>query len=356
MALLALFVVIADRSSSVLSAFECGQISSPSTSVFFLATGLFTKQSGCAANRQLFRSEMPTRYIASNNVATQPTEMVRVMPQGWSNVIVVILGICVVDCKYTGAEIRSKQEYPTAEGRCTKVEWRARPAVGNCVITLFSLFNGDLALDSETQHRPAWSEIGIEIFGGSADSNPMRSQLQTQFISKVSPKARKKQHIVYHMVDENANITDIFDHDFHTFGIEFCPSPFRTATTCNTQVTYSLDRNVIRRETGVDVCHLIPPFDIYAAVWVAYPENTWACSPDEKRPFFAETVVEHIKVYENDAVVQKYVFDNENDVTSYWDSSDWGFGYFDGVYDPRNIDFVDRTAVLKLIKEIKDTN
>ena len=285
--------------------------------------------------------------------------MVPAMPRGWFKAIVVFFLACnrVVDGKYTGAEIRSKQEYSTAEGRCTKVEWRARPAVGNCVITLFSLFNGDLVFDSEAQHnRPAWSEIGIETFGGSANHSTNTSQFQTQLISEASPEVGKKQHIMEHMIDENANITNIFDHGFHTFGIEFCPSANQTATNCTTLVTYLLDRKVIRREAGGDLCHLVPPFDIYAANWVGLPQSTWACSSDEARPFLAEAVVEYIQVYDNDAVVQKYVFDNENDVITHWDRSDWGFGVFDGVYDPKNIDVVRGKAVLKLIKDTKVTN
>lgn len=120
---------------------------------------------------------------------------------------------------YRTGEAVSKQMY-FEEGDRMKVEWRAKPARGNCVITLMSLFNSDLLFDTSVpeSQRPRWSEIAIETFGGRS-GKLFQTQYITQEDENASPTERGKQHVTNHV--NGGDIPDIFDGKFHTFGIEF---------------------------------------------------------------------------------------------------------------------------------------
>lgn len=191
----------------------------------------------------------------------------------------------LISGRYRAGEIVSKQTW-FQPGQRLRVEWVAKPAVGNCVISLFSIFNADLLFDysiPESQ-RPAWSEIAIETFGGSA-SRTHRKQFQTQYISQNDPNApptqRGMQHYVNHFLGDG-NIVNIFDGQFHTFEIEFQAAG--GSYNVDAEIIYRLDGFEIRRVLGGDANFLEPPLDIYAGVWASSTQNDWACTADQTNP------------------------------------------------------------------------
>lgn len=227
---------------------------------------------------------------------------------------------------YTGAEIRSKNMYFEA-GKCTTVEWKAKPAHGNCVISLFSLFNADLVFGS---NPPVWSEITFEVFGGSV-SNGAR-QFQTQYISQANTGSSQQQHLQYHK-DSDSGIPDIF-FGFQTFSIEFCPAKNGSGS----KATWKINGSTIRTESGGDLDDLVPPLDIYAATWVADDGHNWACTSNDSRPDFAQIELTEVKVFESGKQTKYWPFDSTSELNSNWDKSSWSFGGFDGTFSPDNME------------------
>ncbi|RZA18544.1 MAG: glycosyl hydrolase family protein [Proteobacteria bacterium] len=118
-----------------------------------------------------------------------------------------------------GSEMRTKNSFGSM-GKPLKVSWQVKPARGNCVITLLSLFNGDRIFST---NKGSWSEITFEIFGG---ANGSSSDFQTQYITRGSPDdratTRGKDHSRHHT--RGADLANIFDDRFHLFQIEWTPS------------------------------------------------------------------------------------------------------------------------------------
>lgn len=234
---------------------------------------------------------------------------------------------------YHGGEIHTKESF-YEQGVCTKVQWRARPAVGNCVISLMSIFNADQVFGGGSP--PAWSEVGFEVFGGSADNN--EKTYQTQYITETSPGQNKKQHYIEHY-------TDVFDGKFHTFEINFCPA---NSGGTGGWVRWKIDGKKIRTESGGDVNLLQPNLDIYAAVWMRNWGNSWACTGDDSQPKQTAMPIDWIKV--TGGSTKTWNFNSNNELNNDWQKSDWGFSGFDGVYVPGNayVTSHDGRAVLKL--------
>lgn len=183
---------------------------------------------------------------------------------------------------YRTGEIVSKQLW-FQPGQRLRVEWLAAPAIGNCVISLFSIFNADLLFDPSRpeQHRPAWSEIAFETFGGAVGRTD-RKQFQTQYISQDDPDApptqRGDQHVENHFLSD---IPDIFDGNLHLFEVEFLPADVSRGI--DAEIVYFLNGQELRRVQGGDANFLEPPLDIYAGVWSTYADNPWACTPDPQQ-------------------------------------------------------------------------
>lgn len=184
----------------------------------------------------------------------------------------------LIQGRYRTGEVVSKQLW-FQPGQRLRVEWVARPAIGNCVISLFSIFNADLLFDYGTpEHlRPAWSEIAFETFGGSV-GRAHRKQFQTQYISQDDPDApptqRGDQHVYEHYLNE---IPNIYDGNFHTFEVEFLPA----APGVDAEIVYFVDGAEIRRVEGGDANYLEAPLDIYAGVWATGGDHPWACTPED---------------------------------------------------------------------------
>ena len=219
---------------------------------------------------------------------------------------------------YTGSEIRSKTEY-FEEGECLEVTWQAKPAQGNCVISLFSIYNGDRVFNNNA----VWSEIGFETFGGSVGDDGLK-QYQTQYISATSggSGSSRKGHEQNHYDDE------IFNRQYHNFSIKFCPADNGSGA----EAWWKLDGKEVRYEQGGDLNNLKPPLDIYASTWISRSSSGWACTTNDARPDDAQTSVQYIRVSNGDG----WEFNSNNDLND-WDKSNWGFGHFDGVYSPGNI-------------------
>lgn len=172
-----------------------------------------------------------------------------------------------------------------------RVEWIMQPAVGNCIVSLFSLFNADLLFDGNVpdSQKPPWSEIAIETFGGSATTtHPEIKQFQTQYISARpgdSPTQRGTQHIGKHK-KADATVSDIYDGSLHEFVVEYLPYQEGSH---DGEIQYFLDGVLLREEIGGDVNLLVPPLDIYAGVWSTQGDNSWGCTPDESYFYDADT-------------------------------------------------------------------
>lgn len=237
---------------------------------------------------------------------------------------------------WDGAEIRSKNGY-SAGGDCVKAKWRAKPAQGNCVITLFSLFNGDF------HGSNVWSEVGIETFGGSATSNS--KDFQTNYISQASRNADTKQHVSNH-VNSQAQVNDIFNGGFHNFEIEFCPQ----RNGLHAKAVYKLDGFTLRTVTGGDLNNLDPPLEVYTAVWISKTTSqykSWACTNSDSRPASAEAQVDYLQITHGQSTVT-YNFNSESEVINNFDRSNWDFDAFDGQYDPDHVSVGSGRLKLKL--------
>jgi hypothetical protein len=181
---------------------------------------------------------------------------------------------------YRSGEAISKVMY-FSPGERLRVQWYAKPAIGNCVVSLFSIFNADLLFNYGVPEnlRPRWSEIAIETFGGSA--NRTSKQFQTQYITQEdpndSPTKRGKQHVVNHFTP---TVSNIYDDKFHLFEIDFQAA----AAGVNAQIKYKLDKREIRNVTGGDANFLETPLDLYAGVWVTTNTSTWGCTSNTTRP------------------------------------------------------------------------
>jgi hypothetical protein len=198
---------------------------------------------------------------------------------------------------YRSGEIVSQQMW-FKPGQRLKIEWEAQPAIGNCVISLFSIFNADLLFDFSVpeSQRPAWSEIAIETFGGSAGRTDQK-QFQTQYITQNDPNApptqRGTEHLEFHFLGDE-DTSDVFDGQFHKFEIEFQAAG--GSANVDAEIIYRLDGKEIRRVQGGDANLLEPPLDLYAGVWVTSSGNRWACTAEQatatRRSRELETVTE----------------------------------------------------------------
>jgi hypothetical protein len=233
-----------------------------------------------------------------------------------------------------GSEMRTKSGYG-AMGSALRISWQAKPARGNCVITLLSLFNGDRIF---TTQSGSWSEITFEIFGGAHDSTP---DFQTQYITRGSPNdlatTRGKDHAVQHK--RGGSLANIFDDRFHLFQIEWMPSQDESAS-----LTFRVDGKEIRRESGGDLKKLEGNLDIYTSVWISkWPgePSAWGCSDDKtQRPDSSFAVVENFLVEQFDGsawrTLETRSFEKAADIWTGFDHSDWGFESFAGKYCPGN--------------------
>jgi hypothetical protein len=187
----------------------------------------------------------------------------------------------LISGRYRAGEIASKQMW-FRPGQRLRVEWEAIPAVGNCIISAFSIFNAKLLFNFSIPvlDRPAWSEIAIETFGGSAGRID-REQFQTQYISQNDTNAPPTQRGTMHTEDHFLGVddkVDIYDGHFHKFEIEFQAAG--GSENANAEIIYRLDSNEIRRVQGGAADLLEPPLDIYARVWASSSQNQWACTAD----------------------------------------------------------------------------
>jgi hypothetical protein len=255
---------------------------------------------------------------------------------------------------YRSGEVISKAMY-FSPGERLRVQWYVKPAIGNCVVSLFSIFNADLLFNYGVPEnlRPRWSEIAIETFGGSA--NRTSKQFQTQYITQEdpndSPTQRGKQHVVNHFTP---TVSNIYDDKFHLFEIDFQAAALPLI---NAQIKYKLDGKEIRNVTGGDANFLEPPLDLYAGVWVTTNTSTWGCTNNSSRPNRARVVVDYVKVdeYRNGVFQPRkyYTFrDGSNSLYNEWDISDWGFGGFDGAFDRSavRVNTVTNKLLLELLK------
>lgn len=185
---------------------------------------------------------------------------------------------------YTGGEIQSR-DLLCQPGRRTKVEWVAKPAVGNYVVSLFSLFNSEGLFfgDTPKRERPPWTEITFEMFGGAAHCQDWR-QFQTQYISRpdthsLSNTERGITHEENYFQDDPHRI-DIYDGQFHKFVIEFLP----VAEKIDAEISFRLDGKLLRSVVGGDANFLQPSLNLHLGVWVADDQlntgvSNWACTP-----------------------------------------------------------------------------
>ncbi len=233
-----------------------------------------------------------------------------------------------------GSEMRTKNGFGSM-GKALKVSWQVKPARGNCVITLLSLFNGDRIFST---NNGSWSEITFEIFGGAKGSS---SDFQTQYITRGSPNdqatTRGKDHSRHHT--RGTDLANIFDDRSHNFQIEWTPSSNESSS-----LIFRLDGKEIRRESGGDLAKLEDNLDIYTSVWISkWPgePSAWGCSNDEvARPDAAFAVMESFKVEQLNGgswqTIESRSFDKADDIWSGFDHSDWGFESFAGKYCPQN--------------------
>lgn len=312
----------------------------------------------------------------------------------------------LIDGGYATGEIVSKTMFGTV-GKQLRVVWRAKPAEGDCVISLFSIFNSDLlfATNIPDSQKPPWTEIAIETFGGSAGNS--QKQFQTQYISQSNsnapPTQRGQQHVVNHFTSQ-ADIPDIYDGKFHNFEIRWEPKDGNK----DSRIWYLLDGKTIRSVNGGDANLLVPPLDIYAGVWTANKNSGWACTARRRQrrelqqsgycnysgcngqeqggswcnqnssrctgscggtwctgstgggggtPDFEEEVeVQYIRVWEKPTSgggftrIANYQFSNQNDVTNNFVISDWTFGSFDGAFDASAVAVDDNTLLLGVLE------
>lgn len=233
-----------------------------------------------------------------------------------------------------GAEVRTRASFGQ-QAVPLRVTWQAKPAAGNCAITLLSLFNGDRIFSTGQGH---WSEIGFEIYGGSS-GQPLYDAFQTQYITYENPTdpatKRGRQHAVQHAV--GGKIPALWDDRFHEFQIEWRPARDSTAG-----LIYRIDGVVIREEKGGDLVRLEDQMKIYAGAWMGFYEGPWAwgCSDLTSRPSSARVQVDSFHVEEwregswNTRLRQQ--FDRPDEIDAVFERSNWGFESFAGSYCPAN--------------------
>lgn len=236
---------------------------------------------------------------------------------------------------YYGAEMRTKNGYGMMD-KALRVTWRAKPAKGNCSITLLSLFNADRIFST---NQGAWSEITFEIFNGAATA-PYKGDFQTQFITRASPNApatqRGKGHDKLHK--RGGNVPNVWDGKFHDFQVEWMPS-----TSDNAYLAFFIDGKEIRREKGGDLKFLEGNLDIYSAAWMSKKigqPNSWGCVDNSPRIASTALILDNFKVEQQNGktwgVLEERSFANAADIQAF-DLSDWSFESFDGKYCPANV-------------------
>ncbi|HET9238041.1 MAG TPA: hypothetical protein VFO10_12355 [Oligoflexus sp.] len=233
-----------------------------------------------------------------------------------------------------GAEIRTRETFGQ-NLKTLRVTWLAKPAAGNCAITLFSLFNGDRIFSSGQGH---WSEIGFEIYGGSA-AQPLYDAFQTQYItyeSKSDPAAKRgRQHAIQHRVD--SAVPDIWDGGYHEFQVEWRP-----ASDSSAQLIFRLDGTIIRKETGGDLGRLEEQLKVHSGAWMGFYEGKWAwgCSDDSPRSESTRVELDSFRIeqLENGNWTTRLLrsFDRNEEIDWSFERSSWGFESFAGSYCPGN--------------------
>ncbi|RYZ73972.1 MAG: glycosyl hydrolase family protein [Proteobacteria bacterium] len=235
-----------------------------------------------------------------------------------------------VNGPWQGAELRSKREFGVS-GTPLRVTWRAKPAPGNCTITLLSLFNGDRIF---TNNQGRWSEIDFEIYGGSYNQ-PSKHAFQTQYITynELTDAAtqRGRGHAVQHYI--GGPVADIWDGGFHDFQIEWLPSAGSDA-----RIVYRVDGQVIRSDVGGDIPRLENLLEANTGVWISKvnDKDSWGCTDTSDRPEQTVVTVDSFRIEEQRGeswtVIEDRPFNWDGDIDSGFDRSNWGFESFDGTY------------------------
>lgn len=245
-----------------------------------------------------------------------------------------------------GAELRTRESFGQNQTPL-RVTWLAKPAVGNCAITLFSLFNGDRIFSTGQGH---WSEIGFEIYGGSA-GQPLYNAFQTQYITyenKSDPATKRgREHAVQHTIGDS--VADIWDEKYHEFQVEWRPAAGGAA-----QLIFRLDGTIIREEKGGDLGRLEDQLEIYSGTWMGFYEGKWAwgCSDMTERPSSTRARVDSFRVEEwsngrwNPKLIR--LFDRADEIDTSFERSNWTFESFAGSYCPGNISLTAGVLQLEL--------
>lgn len=234
---------------------------------------------------------------------------------------------------WNGAEVRSKASYGD-NGTTMRARWRAKPAKGNCNVTLFSLFNGDRLFNTHSGH---WSEIGFEIYGGSAEK-PSAAALQTQYVTYENagdaPTARGRQHAQQHSV--GGKLVNIWDGRFHIFDLIWKPG-----TPGKSYISYRIDGFEIRRASNPDILRIEKQLEAYAGVWITKKYSYFGCSGDADRLKASAIVIDDFRIDNWTSTGWKNVtrnrFDRSAELDSSFDRSNWSFETFDGAYCPANV-------------------
>jgi hypothetical protein len=239
-----------------------------------------------------------------------------------------------------GSELRTHETFGSTD-RALRVTWLAKPAPGNCAITLLSLYNGDRIFTTQQGH---WSEIGFEIYGGSA-GRPNYNAFQTQYITYDKPTdaatKRGRGHAIQHTV--GGRVKNIWDGAFHEFQIEWLPG---------STLAYRLDGIEIRREVGGDLPRLETDLKAYSSAWMGFysGNHAWGCSDDSARPEATGLLMDSFTIEELNQgqwiLRLDRHFTQKEEIDWSFDRSNWGFESFDGVYCPANAVW-DETGVLK---------
>ena len=253
--------------------------------------------------------------------------------------IISLLFLSSVTLAFTGAEVHSPNFF-FQQGQSYQVTWRAQPTIGNCAISVFSLFNAD-DLYGPDGYKTNWSEIAFETFGGSALLSDEKS-FQTQYITALAPgPQRGKLHSERHTTDQLS--INIFDGKKHNFTVIW-----KHVNTPQATLIYQIDGHTIRTIEGEDVPLLHSRVNIYAGTWVTEEGHSWACTSNEK-PKAGEVALEFIDVeYElyPGWSLKKRILPEE--IQQDWIHSNWGFVGFDGTYTPDNVMIKDRSLILEL--------
>jgi|GEM_PF-5606126 len=258
----------------------------------------------------------------------------------YSVVFLATLSFSSTAAAYNGAEIQSPTTDYFKPLKSYRVTWRAKPARGNCTITLFSLFNSQ-ELFGANSSQTKWSEIAFETFGGSAASSSLKSY-QTQYITAtgLGPE-RGKQHIKEHT--NQATGFNIFKKGWHNFTIEWYNVEAK-----NAYLVYKIDGQEVRRDYSKDIAKLSSKMNIHSGVWVSKLDHPWACTTTAAR----ETSQAELRWIKIDRKVGNRWKKEEKFVAPVlqrqWPASQWGFKAFDGQYTPDNI----KASNIRLIMQL----